>query len=69
MPGVKVVALSMHSDRRFVLGMLEAGAIGYLLKDCAFEELATAIRTVNANERYISPQVADKVEPVSRPAM
>ena len=37
-PGVKVIALSMHSDRRFVLGMLEAGASGYLMKDCAFDE-------------------------------
>ena len=35
-PGVKVIGLSMHSDRRYVLGMLEAGACGYLLKDCAF---------------------------------
>src|SRR5512133_483136 len=34
-PEIKIIALSMHSDRRFVLGMLEAGAAGYLLKDCA----------------------------------
>ena len=34
--GVKVIALSMHSDKRFVLEMLKAGASGYLLKDCAF---------------------------------
>ena len=43
---VKIIALSMHSDRRFVTGMLEAGASGYLLKDCAFGELANAIRCV-----------------------
>jgi two-component system response regulator NreC len=61
MPHVKVIALSMHSDRRFVLGMLEAGASGYLLKDCAFEELAQAIRNVNAGHTYLSPKIADVV--------
>lgn len=60
-PGVKVIALSMHSDRRFVSGMLEAGASGYLLKDCAFEELAGAIRSVTSNHTYLSPRVADIV--------
>jgi DNA-binding NarL/FixJ family response regulator len=44
LPGIKVIALSMHADRHFVIGMLEAGASGYLLKDCAFEELINAIR-------------------------
>jgi DNA-binding NarL/FixJ family response regulator len=53
----------MHSDRRFVSGMMDAGALGYLLKDCAFEELADAIRTVYSNERYLSAQVADKINP------
>jgi len=60
-PGVKVIALSMHSDRRFVLGMLEAGASGYLLKDCAFGELATAINQVLTGNTYLSPQIADVV--------
>ena len=60
-PGVKIIALSMHSDRRFVSGMLEAGASGYLLKDSAFEELATAIRAVVANQIYLSPKIADIV--------
>ena len=59
--GVKIIALSMHSDRRFVSGMLEAGASGYLLKDSAFEELATAIRAVVANQIYLSPKIADIV--------
>ncbi len=54
LPGVKVVALSMHSDRRFVAGMLGAGASGYLLKDCAFEELEGAIRSVAVNRTYLS---------------
>lgn len=58
-PGVKVIALSMHSDRQFVTGMLEAGASGYLLKDCAFDELARAVRAVVANQTYLSPRIAD----------
>ncbi len=60
-PDVKVIALSMHSDRRFVLGMLEAGAVGYLLKDCAFGELAAAIRQVATGHTYLSPKIADVV--------
>ena len=43
-PGIKVIALSVHSDKRFVAGMLEAGASGYLVKGCSFEELAGTIR-------------------------
>ena len=60
-PGVKVIALSMHSDRHFVMNMLKAGASGYLLKDSAFEELATAIRTVLANKIYLSTEIANIV--------
>lgn len=60
-PKVKVIALSMHSDKRFVSEMLKAGASAYLLKDCAFEELVTAIRTVIANKTYLSPGIAGVV--------
>jgi DNA-binding NarL/FixJ family response regulator len=57
-PEVKVIALSMHSDRRFVIGMFQAGVSGFLLKDCAFEELASAILAVTANQKYLSPLAA-----------
>ncbi|MBW1743991.1 MAG: response regulator transcription factor [Deltaproteobacteria bacterium] len=57
-PDVKVVALSMHSDEQFVVEMLEAGASGYLLKDCALEELSRAIRAAVADESYLSPGIA-----------
>ncbi len=60
-PGIKVIALSMHSDRRFVMNMLKAGASGYLLKDSAFEELATAIRMVLTNKIYLSTEIANVV--------
>jgi DNA-binding NarL/FixJ family response regulator len=54
----KVIALSMHSDRQFVAEMLRAGASGYLLKDSAFEELTSAIRTVARDETYIAPKIS-----------
>ncbi|MDD3844720.1 MAG: response regulator transcription factor [Syntrophorhabdaceae bacterium] len=59
--GVKIIALSMHSDRRFVLEMLKAGASGYLLKDSAFEELVSAVHTVMTGQSYLSPRITDIV--------
>ena len=59
--GVKIIALSMHSDSLFVLNMLKAGASGYLLKDCALEELVKAIRTVVDHKTYLSPGISDVV--------
>jgi DNA-binding NarL/FixJ family response regulator len=60
-PGTKVVALSMHSDSKFVTEMLSAGASGYMLKDSAFEELGNALHTVMKNQTYLSPKIADLV--------
>jgi DNA-binding NarL/FixJ family response regulator len=60
-PDMKVVALSMHSDKRYVSEMFRAGAAGYLLKDCAFEELARAIQVVMAGQSYISPPIAESM--------
>jgi len=57
----RILALSMHSDRRYVTGMLTAGASGYLVKDCALEELALALRTVMDGEIYLSPRIAGAV--------
>ncbi|HUS57990.1 MAG TPA: response regulator transcription factor [Planctomycetota bacterium] len=59
--GVKVIGLSMHSDKRFVSEMLKAGASGFLLKDCALEELARAIKAVLENKTYLSPGIAGVV--------
>jgi len=60
-PGVKVLALSMYSDKRFIKGMLKAGASGYMLKDSAFKELIDAIRVIVDNKTYISPSIASIV--------
>jgi len=57
-PQIKVIALSMHADRRYVTGMLSAGASGYILKHCAFEELVHAIHIVRSNQFYLSPAIA-----------
>ena len=56
---IKVIALSMHSDSLFVLNMLNAGASGYLLKDCALEELVKAIRTVVNQKIYLSHNLSN----------
>lgn len=56
-PQIKVIALSMHADRRYVTGMLSAGASGYILKHCAFEELVHAIHIVLSNQFYLSPAI------------
>ncbi len=62
-PDIKVITLSMHPDNRLVVGMLDAGASGYVLKDCTFEELEKAIRTAMANQIYLSPRlIRDIVE-------
>jgi len=60
-PGVKVIALSMHADKRFVRHMFAAGAAGYVLKGSAFEEVAAAIKKVAAGRIYISPKITDQV--------
>lgn len=57
----RVIALSMHADKRFVAGMFEAGAMGYLLKDCAYDELLQAIRQVLAGRTYLSSMISGVV--------
>ncbi len=60
-PNAKIIALSMHSDRSFIMEILKSGASGYLLKDCAFEELESAIRIVHTGKTYLSPSIANVV--------
>ena len=59
LPGIKVIALSMHSDKQYIKGMLEAGASGYLFKNCAYDELIEAIHTVNAGKIYLSDRITE----------
>lgn len=59
--GVKVIALSMHSDRQYVTEMLRVGASGYLVKDSAFEELIDAVRAVAQGRVYLAQVVTGVV--------
>jgi DNA-binding NarL/FixJ family response regulator len=56
-PDIRILALSMHTEKIYVKGMLNAGASGYVLKSCSFKELMTAIRTVLAGHVYVSPEI------------
>jgi DNA-binding NarL/FixJ family response regulator len=60
-PSARIIALSMHSDKRYVIEILKNGALGYLLKDAAFEELVHAIRTVIRNQTYLSSTITSIV--------
>jgi len=61
-PGVKILGISVYTDKRFVEEMLGAGASGFLLKDSVFEELPHAIRVVISGGVYLSPAILDQVE-------
>ena len=61
MGDVKVIALSIHSSRHFVAEMLKAGASGYILKECLFDELVEAIKTVLNGGIYLSPKITGVV--------
>lgn len=60
-PHMKIIALSVHQETRYVTEMLKAGASGYLVKTCAFGELIQAIHAVVENETYLSSKVAAAV--------
>ena len=60
-PETKIIGLSMHSSKKFVTGMLKAGADGYLLKDCGPDELKKAIHAVMQGHTYLSPSITDTV--------
>lgn len=61
LPTIKVVALSMNADQRYVIAMLEAGAAAYLLKDAAAHELLIALQAVMRGDTYLSPAIARAV--------
>lgn len=57
-PATKVVMLSMHNSSPYVTAALRAGAVGYVIKEAAVDELATALRTVVSGGSYLSPAVS-----------
>ena len=58
LPDIKVLALSVHAKREFVLDMVRAGVSGYMLKECVFDDLVHAIKVIVAGQSYLSPQIA-----------
>ena len=60
-PDIKVIALSMHSERQIVVGVFRAGASGYLLKESSGLELVDAIRTIHLGRKYLSQKISDIV--------
>ncbi len=57
----RIIILSGHSDKHYVMAGLKAGVSGYVLKTSIFDDLIPALRTVMANEYFLSPQITDKV--------
>jgi DNA-binding NarL/FixJ family response regulator len=64
---VKVIALSTHTDKRYVHQMLEAGACGYVLKIEAHDALVRAVRAAKLGRTYLSSKVAASVEHTTHP--
>jgi DNA-binding NarL/FixJ family response regulator len=60
-PAVKVLVLSMHSDKNLIVESLKAGACGYVLKECTSSELCTAIETVMKGQNYLTPAVVSTI--------
>lgn len=61
LPGVKIIAVTIHDDDPFPARLLEAGAAGYLTKGCDVGEIISAIRSVHHGKQYITPQIAHKL--------
>lgn len=59
LPSAKVLVLTMHKDKEYILQFLKAGASGYMLKDTIADELIDAIRAVTTHRRFISPSLSD----------
>lgn len=60
-PTVKIIAVTAFNDDPYPSRILQAGAAGYLTKECGFEEMIHAIRKVNRGQRHISPEIAEQL--------
>ncbi|MFT7387034.1 MAG: two-component system nitrate/nitrite response regulator NarL [Candidatus Endobugula sp.] len=57
-PDIRVIILSMHDDKEYIINVIRSGAEGYLLKDISGEEMITAIHKVYGGGKYFSGEVA-----------
>lgn len=60
-PDVKILALTIYGDEPYPSRLLQAGAVGYITKGCAAEEMVRAIRTIHSGQRYISSDIAQQL--------
>lgn len=60
-PELKIIVLTVHADGPFPKRLLEAGAVGYLTKGCAVDEMVTAIKHVIKGQRYIATEIAQQL--------
>lgn len=60
-PNVKILMLSMHNDKEYILSLIQSGANGYVLKDVSSEELVQAINTVHQGGTYFSSGASDSL--------
>ena len=60
-PNIKILALTMHADEAYIVKMIDAGALGYILKDTERDILIEAIETVYHNDKYYSNEVSLKL--------
>ncbi|MFC1925332.1 response regulator [Chloroflexota bacterium] len=60
-PDTAVLVLTIHDDEEYIIGFLEAGAVGYLMKNAYGEELSQAIRSIVAGDMVLHPMVGQKL--------
>ncbi len=60
-PDAKIIVLSMHADRRFVIEALRTGILGYLIKETAFEELYSALKAVLQGRNFLGTRITEMV--------
>jgi DNA-binding NarL/FixJ family response regulator len=60
-PTIKIVILSMHSTAEYIFNALQAGALGYLLKESAGSEVVNAVRSVYLGRRYLSQKITESI--------
>jgi len=63
-PNIKIIALSMHSEKIYVLGMLNAGVSGYVLKSCSFNIVLESIKTVLSGKSYFCPKIIPLIQDI-----
>ncbi|EXJ12084.1 MULTISPECIES: response regulator [Nitrincola] len=59
LPNIRILMLSMHDDREYILSLIQSGASGYVLKDVSSNELIKAIETVHSGNTYFSSGASD----------